>query len=145
MIRANLFTSCGLFDETLPYSEDWDLWLRFSHQFPFIKLKKVTTLYRQHIQQGNKKLRDIDYRTELLLKSKQKWGLCSRDGRCLTEWQFKRQIAEYHVSFGLYHLYQNGDFKLAVNSLLKGWLSFPLKLKYLAYLIAAFAGWRPNW
>lgn len=145
MIRADLFNIYGNFDENLPYSEDWDLWLRFSNHVQFIKLKKTTTLYRQHGNQGNKKLRNIDYRTILLSNAKKKWGLCSRDNRCITEWQFRRQLAEYHASFGLNHLYLNGSFKLAIFSLLKAWLLYPLKPKYLAYIFAAYAGWRPKW
>lgn len=145
MIRRDLFVECGCFDETLPYSEDWDLWLRFSNRFQFIKLRRTTTLYRQHLAQGSVKLRKIDYRTRLLFNAKRKWGLCSRDGRCLTEWQFRRQLAEYHAEFALHHLYYNGHFSLAVYSLLKAWLSFPFRLGYLAYLMAAFLGWKPRW
>ena len=54
LIRAEVFNKCGAFDESLPYSEDWDLWLRISREYPFIKLKKALTLYRQHPQQGNR-------------------------------------------------------------------------------------------
>lgn len=145
MIRADVFETCGNFDESLPYSEDWDLWLRVSLQYPFIKLRNTTTLYREHLEQGNKKLRPIDYRTNLLLKYKKEWGLCSKDGRCLTEWQFRRLIGEYQALFGLQHLYMNGDFKIAIASLLKAWCSYPLKFKYLAYLAAALFGWKPQW
>ena len=31
LIRAEVFGKCGMYDESLPYSEDWDLWLRISH------------------------------------------------------------------------------------------------------------------
>ena len=145
MFRSDIFQTCGYFDESLPFSEDWDLWLRISLHQQFLKLRKTTTLYREHLEQGNKTLRPIDYRTTLLLKYKQEWGLCSKDGRCITERQFKRQLAEYQALFGLHHLYMDGDLKTAISSLLKAWLSSPFKLKYLAYLIAACAGWKPKW
>ncbi|MDD2338417.1 MAG: glycosyltransferase, partial [Geobacteraceae bacterium] len=32
----------GLFDETLPRHEDWDLWIRMSQEFPFVHIPKVT-------------------------------------------------------------------------------------------------------
>lgn len=39
-------TSCledtGLFDETLPVLEDWDLWIRMSRKYPFRHVRKVT-------------------------------------------------------------------------------------------------------
>ncbi len=56
--------------------------------------------------------RDIDYRTELLCNTAAKWGLCSRDGRCLTKRQFTQNIARYHMEFGLRHL-ASGNLKMA--------------------------------
>ena len=54
MLDARVFEACGGFDEGLPYSEDWDLWLRISRQFKFAKLRRPTTLYRQHPTQGSR-------------------------------------------------------------------------------------------
>ena len=144
LIRAEVFEKCGAFDESLPYSEDWDLWLRISQEYPFTKLKKPLTLYRQHPQQGNRMARSIDYRTELISKAAAKWGLCSRDGRCITKRQFRQNIARYHMEFGLNNL-ASGNLKVANRSFLKSWLKSPVKLKSLAYIPAALLGWRPKW
>jgi glycosyltransferase involved in cell wall biosynthesis len=46
LTRASVFAQVGLFDESLPYSEDWDFWLRVSRQCRFLKLREVSTLYR---------------------------------------------------------------------------------------------------
>lgn len=144
MFRPEVFTTCGLFDETLPYSEDWDLWLRISQQYPFIKLRRPTTLYRQHPQQGNRLAREIDYRTRLLKNAVKKWGLCSQDGRCVTRHAFNKQLAIYHSSFALGHL-RAGHKKLAVTAFLKSWATYPRNIKTLAYIPAAFLGWKPGW
>lgn len=144
MFRAEVFAKCGAFDESLPYSEDWDLWLRISRQYPFIKLRRPTTLYRQHPQQGNRLIREIDYRTALLIESAKQWGLCSRDGRCLSQSEFNRIIANYHAAYALGHL-KVGNKKIAMRSLLKAWSSDPLHVKYLAYILAGLAGWKPSW
>jgi len=144
LIRAEVFEKCGMYDESLPYSEDWDLWLRFSREFPFIKLKKALTLYRQHPRQGNRVPRSIDYRTELLAKAAAKWGLCSRDGRCITKRQFNQNIARYHSEYGLHNL-SAGNLKTANQAFLKAWSRYPLNWKSLAFIPASLLGWRPKW
>lgn len=144
MFRAEVFASCGLFDESLPYSEDWDLWLRISRSYPFIKLRRPSTLYRQHAHQGNRLNREVDYRTRLLTQAARKWGLCSRDGRCLASSRFHKQLAVYHAEFALGHL-RAGNKKLAICAFLKAWLAYPPNLKHLAYVPATFVGWKPQW
>jgi len=144
LIRAEVFGKCGMYDESLPYSEDWDLWLRISQEYPFIKLKRPLTLYRQHPRQGNRVPRSIDYRTELLAKSAAKWGLCSRDGRCVAKRQFNRNIARYHSEYGLHNL-SAGNLKAANRAFLKAWSRYPLNWKSLAFIPAALLGWRPKW
>jgi glycosyltransferase involved in cell wall biosynthesis len=144
LIRAEVFEKCGLFDESLPYSEDWDLWLRISREYPFVKLKKSLTLYRQHAYQGNLVTRDIDYRTELLTRAVAKWGLCSPDGRCIAKQEFKRTMSRYHRDFGIRHLL-SGNLRMANRSFIKSWLTSPASLKSLAYIPAGMLGWRPKW
>ena len=144
MFRREVFEKCGMFDEALPYSEDWELWLRISREYPMMQLRRPATLYRQHPLQGNRIVRDIDYRTELLISTEKKWGLCSRDGRCITKHKFRAQLASYHAAYGLHHLLV-GNLNTATESLLNAWKNNPLQLKYLAYIAAGFMGWKPNW
>ncbi len=141
MFRSEVFNKCGMFDESLPFGEDWTLWLIISREYAFLKLSLSTTLYRQHPKQGNRKVRAIDHRTVLLSNAKTKWGLSSPDGHCITPWQFRRQIALYHAQYGLYHLKANST-KIAFASLFKAWLTYPFKPKFLAYIIAGSFGWR---
>jgi hypothetical protein len=144
LFRREVFENCGYFDEALPYSEDWELWIRIAQQYPFIKLNRPDTLYRQHPSQGNRVVRPIDYRTRLLIESEKKWGLCSKDGRCVDRDVFKHQLAAYHAQYGMHHL-QVGHVRQALASLWKAWLVHPSYLKYPAYILAALVGWRPNW
>lgn len=144
MFRKEVFENCGTFDVNLPYSEDWDLWLRISRKHAFVKLRHPTTLYRQHPGQGNRLVRDIDYRSELLTKAVQKWGFCSPDGRCVSRHDFLVRLASYHAEFGLNHL-QTGHIGTAGKSFLKAWKNNPLQLKYPAYIVAGLAGWKPKW
>lgn len=144
MFRSEVFKRCGVFDNALPYSEDWELWLRISRAYPMIQLRRPTTLYRQHPQQGNRIVRDVDYRTKLLTETVRKWGLCSHDGRCISRRQFLTQLAVYHAEFAFGHL-KAGNRRMAIPSFMKAWGCSPLNPKYLAYISASLLGWTPKW
>lgn len=143
MIRREALANCGGFDTELPYSEDWDLWLRLSQEYPFIKLDAVSTLYRQHPEQGNRKLRAVDYRTLLLENACQRWGLASRDGRRIESNVFHRRLAQYHLQFALHHLQHNST-AVARHALLQAWRRHPTQLKLPALICASLLGWRPR-
>ena len=40
LIRKESFELCGLFDESLPASEDWDLFIRLSEKYHFFPVRK---------------------------------------------------------------------------------------------------------
>ncbi len=146
LARSSVIVASGGFDESLPFSEDWDLWLRLSRVSQFLKLREVTTLYRQHPSQGSRVIRAIDYRTRLLENASRQWGLCSQDGRCVTPKQFNRQLASYCAGFGLGHLKDEAGANrlIAAKSFLKAWSIYPLYWRSLAYFAAMLIGWRPK-
>lgn len=144
MFRREVFQRCGHFNVNLPYSEDWDLWLRISRDYPFIKQNMPTTLYRQHRQQGNRVLRPVDYRTRLLEKAVAEWGMCGPDGRCQDQQRFAKQLAQYHTEFAMSHAVA-GNKHIARNSLIKAWRTNPRNPRPLAYIMATTFGWRPKW
>lgn len=138
MFRREVFDRCGKFDEMLPYSEDWDLWLRVSREYRFIKLKRPNTLYRQHSSQGSRIQRNVDYRTVLLAGAIAHWGFCSPDGRCVDRRAFTKTLSRYHAEFAYEHL-KHGNRKIALASFGKAWTTNPLKIRYLLYMIVASA------
>lgn len=142
MIRRSALDSAGAFDPALPYSEDWDLWLRLSVRVPFVKLAVVSTLYRQHMEQGNRKLREVDYRTRLLESNAARHGLASRDGRKLDRERFAQNLARYHMQFGLHQL-EHGRRRVAIGAFARAWRHHPARLKYGALIAAATLGWKP--
>ena len=46
MMRKNLFSKVGLFDEALPVCEDYDFWLRISSRFPIFFINKKLIIKR---------------------------------------------------------------------------------------------------
>lgn len=70
MIRRELFNDIGLFDESLPVCEDYDMWLRiFSHYPVFLIDKKLIIKRGGHPDQLSKRSWGNDiYRVRALLK-----------------------------------------------------------------------------
>jgi glycosyltransferase involved in cell wall biosynthesis len=141
MFRREVFDRCGTFDINLPFSEDWDLWLRVAREFPFVQLRRPTVLYRMHASQGSSYHRPIDYRTRLLERTAAEHGLASRDGRAITPQQFHRQLARYHADHARGEL-QAGRVAQALGIYARAWRLHPLGWKYPAYALAVLAGWR---
>ncbi len=55
MIDKSVFNHVGVFDETLPYTHDYDLWIRIIQKFDVHYLSRSLLLYRVHKQMGTKK------------------------------------------------------------------------------------------
>lgn len=142
MIRRAVFDRCGVFDTSLPFSEDWDLWLRISRHFQFLKLRQATTLYRQHPTQGSRVARPIDYRTRLLAQAERQWGLASQDGQSVTRKAFNEQMYRYHMSYAMGCVRARMRTK-AAHAFIAGWWRRPTSPKPLIYIAAMTLGWRP--
>ena len=143
LLRRQAVLACGGFDESLPFSEDWDLWLRLARQVRFAKLNWPPVLYRQHAVQGSRQARPVDHRCRLLLSTAAAHGLTSRDGRQVPRAEFDRQIARYEADFGYTHL-QSGNATLGVRTLLRAWRRRPGAIRPLALALAGAMGWRPG-
>ncbi|MDM5453435.1 glycosyltransferase family 2 protein [Peribacillus simplex] len=55
MIHRKVFELIGVFDETLQYTHDYDLWLRILQNFNFHFVPQPLLLYRIHTEMGSKK------------------------------------------------------------------------------------------
>lgn len=144
IMRTAAVREVGGFDPGLPYSEDWDLWLRLSRRWQFTKLKGRYALYRQLPTQGSRVYRDVDYRMRLLEHAVSKWGIASPDGQTHGPTAVRRQFGRFHAGYALECL-RAGDRAGARRSLWKAWRCNPRRAKYLAYLAAGELGWRPPW
>ncbi len=70
LIRRKLFDECGMFDETLPACEDYDLWLRITSRHPVALLnEKLMTRYGGHADQLSRSTWGLDrFRVQSLQK-----------------------------------------------------------------------------
>lgn len=135
--------AAGGFDQGLPFSEDWELWLRLSRQGTFACLDTPPVLYRHHGVQESRRVRERDFRVELLLKTAAEHGLASRDGRAMEPARFRRLIAGYEAAFAYHHLL-HGDRRLGARTMWRAWRRDPGQWKRLAQALAGWAGWRPG-
>lgn len=77
LIAQSLFADIGLFDETLPACEDYDLWLRITAKYSVLYLDQPLTIkYGGHSDQLSQKYPALDqYRIQALLKMLSSNGL----------------------------------------------------------------------
>lgn len=87
MIRRNVFETTGLFDESLPLCEDYDLWLRVAARFPVNLLdEKLMVRYGGHSDQLSSRSWGNDrYRVQSLQKIIRTVPLIPRDREAALE------------------------------------------------------------
>lgn len=73
MTKMNVFSKVGLFDESLRYANDYDMWCRLILNYEFYYLNEPLVLYRHHDQMGTKKhIKKIDLETKFVKKKYRK-------------------------------------------------------------------------
>jgi glycosyltransferase involved in cell wall biosynthesis len=59
MIRRQCFEKVGVFDPSLRYAGDWDLWIRIASRYSFALVKEPLVRYRLHPQNTSKNCRGM--------------------------------------------------------------------------------------
>ena len=59
LIPMIAFGECGVFDEQLRTTQDYDLWFRMATRFNFVHIPQITVMSRQHAAQGSVAMADI--------------------------------------------------------------------------------------
>ena len=59
LVPKHAFENCGLFNESLRTTQDYDLWFRFAQKYQFIHVSKLLVKARQHAKQGSVKMSKI--------------------------------------------------------------------------------------
>lgn len=95
VIRRDIFSDVGLFDETLPVCEDYDMWLRITWKYPVLFINKPLILKRGgHADQLSKRYEAMDrFRIQSLFKVLENLPLSSDQTlKALTELERKCAI-----------------------------------------------------
>ncbi len=59
MVRRSCFEKAGLFDPTLRFGEDWEMWARIAMNYDFGLIKELLVYYRQHPKNSSKNYQEI--------------------------------------------------------------------------------------
>jgi glycosyltransferase involved in cell wall biosynthesis len=118
LFRRSVFEVIGKFDRELPPADDWDLVLRASRQFQFMRLRSVVALYRHHSGQTSRRCFARDYQTELRESMILRYGLAGPDGQHPDLAKLKDRRLRSLLSFAATHA-KWGSIGLAVQSLVR--------------------------
>ncbi len=123
MFHRDLFAECGGMDETLPYLEDWDMWIRYALHKPFLYVEKTTSMYRvpadeqqrrRRQEELDKLLSTIRDRYAAYVKEDETPPDTSPKGRFLELMKDKRQTILFRSVQRLYHFYRRITGKIAL-------------------------------
>ena len=97
MIKKQVFKSCGMFDESFPARQDYEMWIRISRSFPVVGVPKC--LFRYHKAKGADQI-------------SHKWRGCIEGHQKIYQ-KYKRDIdsdraAKFNVVFHIAHYYAMG-------------------------------------
>lgn len=59
LIPKKAFAECGVFDETLCTTQDYDLWFRLAKEYRFVHIPELLVKSRQHSEQGSVQMSDL--------------------------------------------------------------------------------------
>ncbi|WP_454062751.1 glycosyltransferase family 2 protein [Candidatus Nitrospira salsa] len=131
LLRKECFERVGLFDERLPSSQDYDLWLRISKVFKFESISKSLFIYHIHEKKIGTNLEALS------------------EGLCLMLQKYETNLSIFKKNFGYYGCLELGAFyclhgnvKKGQESYLKAIVLFPFGLKAYCMVGLCFLGER---
>jgi glycosyltransferase involved in cell wall biosynthesis len=97
LFRREVFDRVGWFDTQMPPADDWDMAVRASREFQFVKLAQPVTLYRQHPLQTSRIVEVRERQTEFRERALRVFGTTGPDGskvdlRAVEERQFRAYV-----------------------------------------------------
>lgn len=124
MFKREVFAAVGEFDPDLPPADDWDIALRISRRYEFLKLQDVVALYRMHAAQTSRRCFARDFQTELRESMLLRYGPTGPDGRVCDTTKLNDRRIRSHLAHSSSHA-QTGSVATALRSLSKAWRLSP--------------------
>lgn len=137
IFRREVFDRIGLFDISTPPADDWDMAIRTSWHFQFIRLKQPLALYRIHAHQTSKRAVRKNHEAEFRERIIQTYGLVGPDGSQADPNDLNLRQFKAHLNHGILHL-QSNNYDTARQSLLKALGIKPFSVKAWLYWLLTF-------
>jgi glycosyltransferase involved in cell wall biosynthesis len=128
MIRKSCFDKVGLFDDALPYGEDFDMWLRLAQRFHFEYLDEPLVMYSLH---------DVKLSTNWARRLSGAERILEKHGEFFST--DVQRYAGFHFNLGLLYCY-NGNIGKSRRALLKAINLSPYQAKFYYYLGISLLG-----
>lgn len=124
LFRREVFAAVGEFDPDLPPADDWDIALRASRRYQFLKTQDVVALYRMHAGQTSRRCFPRDHQTEVRESMLLRYGPAGPDGRVCDPAKLKDRRIRSHLAHASSHA-QAGSVATSLRSLAKAWRLSP--------------------
>lgn len=138
VMHRTVYDRVGGFDESLRTGEDYDFWLKASHDFAVCKLNRRTALYRIHSNSTTNVPRVVNNEYLVVCRAIERFGLSGRDGSTVSRDLVNRRLARLCFQHGYMH-YRSGDPCVAACAFLQSLRHLPLQLKTCAHAVRASA------
>ncbi len=133
VIRRDVYTAIGGFDESMLQGEDYDFWLKASRLAEMHSLAGEVALYRIHESSAMHRVFKSNHLAELLKAARLRWGLRNPDGSSLSLTEFQSRLCQVEFDHGYMHFWR-GNINVAIRSFwvcLKGGYRFSRSAAYL--------------
>lgn len=131
LIRKEVFTIVGMFDEKRRYSEDYDLWLRIAKRYKIGFVNNILTEYRSHSLNRSRVNKEeiLNAHMDLVFRNLDDSGLSYLHKRAI--------LSHVYYKIGYNHFYDN-NFQDAKRFLFLSLANNPLKFISYGYLLSTF-------
>lgn len=134
MVRRSVIDTVGAFDESLVTGEDYDFWLRVSHQFRAAEIDRTLAYYRINSSSTTNVPRRDNNEYKVLLKTLTAKGPAGPDGIAVSASALRERCFQMCFSHGYFHV-RSGDPKVAQNSFATALSYAPFRPKVWVYWV----------
>jgi len=137
VVRRDVFSSVGGFNQAMRQGEDYDFWLKCSRVAEMHALSVPVALYRIHGNSAMHRLSDENHLAVLLNSAVMRWGFWGPHGSGIEPNVFKRRLGKVEFDHAYSHFWK-GSRAIARASFLKALRMRHRPFRSLSYLVLSY-------